>query len=197
MLCECCLPDKQVGPLRGTTLNSPTMHATALVFRTSHGRDCHMGLRPHPLPSPQAVGSVELAAVPSAEGALRRSELDAHSATICRLAQPAKASAGGDSVSNVSSNGSAASGSGSGGRQPDGGGVAAADGSVNDSVLLISCARAVLSERAGTWARGVFDVLQPRRTLIVSAMPVCDLLVPSNMSANQTSQTECGAFDAL
>ena len=90
----------------------------------------------------QAIGSVELAAVPSPEDALPRAELDSHSATIYSLQQPA----GGNS--------------GEGRQAPAG------------SILLVVCTQPVLPERASAWVRGLFAAVQPGNTLVLSAMPV-------------------------
>lgn len=46
----------------------------------------------------QAIGSVDLRAIPAAEDALRRTELDAHSATIYRLQPAAGGEAGGSAA---------------------------------------------------------------------------------------------------
>ena len=103
----------------------------------------------------QDVGSVDLAEIPAAEGALRRSELDAHSATVYQLAQPAVCGSG--------SPGAAANG-------PPGGGDSEAAGG-GGGMLLVSCSRAVHPERSWAWARGVLEALQPRDSIVVSTMP--------------------------
>jgi hypothetical protein len=103
----------------------------------------------------QEVGSIKLAEIPAAEGGLRRSELDAHSATIFQLSQAAVRGNGSMSCGNGTSDGSAG----------------AADAAHSDT-LLVSCSRAVHPERAWAWTHGLFEALQPRQALVVSTMPV-------------------------
>lgn len=105
----------------------------------------------------QDVGSVDLAEIPAAEGALRRSELDAHSATVYQLAQPAVCGSG------STGNGAAANG-------PPGGGDSKTDVG-GGGMLLVSCSRAVHPERSWAWARGVLEALQPQDSIVVSTMP--------------------------
>jgi hypothetical protein len=106
----------------------------------------------------KVVGSVELAEIPAAEGALRRSELDAHSATVYRLARPAAHAAGGASGADAAANG------------PPGGGDSKTAGG-GGGMLLVSCSRAVHPERSWAWTRGVLEALQPQESIVVSTMP--------------------------
>lgn len=101
---------------------------------------------------------MELAGIPAAEGALQRSELNAHSATVYRLAQPASHATGGASGAGAAADGPPAGGCG----KTDGGG---------GGVLLVSCSRAVHPERSWAWTRGVLEALQPRDSMVVSTMP--------------------------
>ncbi len=92
MLADACLPDKQARML------SCSMSPSALLSDMCMS---NMLTRAQPQQSlcltTQAIGSVDLPAIPAAEGALRRAELDAHSATIYRL-QPAAGSETGGSA---------------------------------------------------------------------------------------------------
>lgn len=138
MLCDSCLPDKQVRRSRAAAslyaCSTSTGDCTALPHILCHNC-CPMqqaGCSVQFLSgATQAAGSVQLAAVPAAEGSLHRKEFDAHSATVYRLAP----GDGGAGSSDAAASGSAANGGGSGGR--GGGGGEAGD------VLLIACSREV------------------------------------------------------